>query len=150
MPTVVLAARLPNGADEVDVRVLVDGKPLAQRLDGRAVELEPGDHLLSFQPGVAGAAPVEMRVVVREGEKGRLIVGNLQPVATNTAPAATGTAAPIAAPPPERSGGPSMGRRNRGERGGGRGPRLRVFRRDRSVARARGARALQAELPSSR
>jgi len=35
MPTIVLGARDPDGADLVDVHVTLDGNPLADRLDGK-------------------------------------------------------------------------------------------------------------------
>jgi hypothetical protein len=71
LPTVVLSARGPDGNEAVEVRVTLDGAPLVDRLDGRAVAVDPGVHTLRFE--VAGAEPIEERLVIREGEKLRRI-----------------------------------------------------------------------------
>lgn len=72
LATVVIEARDERGRELVDVRVRVDGDSLAERLDGRAVEVDPGVHTFRYE--VARAAPVEERVTVREGEKNRRII----------------------------------------------------------------------------
>jgi hypothetical protein len=69
MPSVVLAANGPDGGDTLDVRLIVDGAPLAERLPTTAVELDPGEHVVRLEH--SGWRPVEQRVVVREGEKER-------------------------------------------------------------------------------
>ena len=71
-PSIVLGARDARGNDLYQVRVLLDGRELATRLDGRAVAVDPGPHRLSFE--ARGRAPVRQFVVIREGEKGRTIV----------------------------------------------------------------------------
>jgi hypothetical protein len=72
IPTVVFEARDPSGADTSDVRVLFDGVPLKDRLDGKAVAVDPGQHTFRYElVGVAGAEPVEEKVTIREGEKNR-------------------------------------------------------------------------------
>lgn len=71
-PSIVLGARDARGNDLYQVRVLLDGRELATRLDGRAVAVDPGPHKLSFE--ARGRAPVRQFVVIREGEKGRTIV----------------------------------------------------------------------------
>jgi hypothetical protein len=50
------------------VKVTIDGEPLAERLDGTALDVDPGEHLFRFE-GRSGAA--EKRLTIREGEKGR-------------------------------------------------------------------------------
>ncbi len=72
LPTVVFEARLPDGGDAIDVTVLVDGEKVEDKLDGRAVAVNPGAHAIRFVPA-SGAATVERRVVVAEGEKTRVI-----------------------------------------------------------------------------
>jgi hypothetical protein len=69
IPTVVVSAKDPSGAELIDVRVLVDGEPLASRLDGLAQPVDPGIRLFRFER--EGVAPVEREVVIREGERGR-------------------------------------------------------------------------------
>jgi hypothetical protein len=71
LPSVVLGARSAEGHDLIDVRVLFDGAPLATALDGRAVAVDPGVHVFRFE--ASGLAPVEERVVVREGQKLRTV-----------------------------------------------------------------------------
>lgn len=71
-PSVVIGAKDDKGGDLVDVTVLVDGAPLANQLDGKPVQVDPGAHLVRF--ATAGYAAVEQRVVVHAGEKSRLLV----------------------------------------------------------------------------
>jgi hypothetical protein len=71
LPTIVVRAHAPGGEDATDVRVLVDGAPFLDRLDGRAKPVDPGPHTLRFE--MSGAAPIEQSVVVREGEKMRVV-----------------------------------------------------------------------------
>lgn len=70
MPTAVFEAREPDGSDAVELTVLVDGTKVADRLDGRAVPLDPGAHVIRF---VRRGTAVERRVVLGEGEKARLV-----------------------------------------------------------------------------
>lgn len=77
IPTVVLSAVGPDGRDFTDVSVLVDGVPLASRLDGRAVAMDPGAHVFRFV--APDGASVEQRVLVAEGERDRAVVGSFAP-----------------------------------------------------------------------
>jgi hypothetical protein len=70
LPTVVLSARTASGTDLVDVSVQVDGAPITQKLDGRAVMINPGAHKVRFE---ANGQVVEEQVVVIEGEKSRAV-----------------------------------------------------------------------------
>jgi hypothetical protein len=83
IPSIVPRALAADGTDYVDVAVRMDGQPLAQKLDGRAILVDPGSHQLVFT--MEGAAPLEMAVVVHEGEKSRPITATL----TLTAPVST-------------------------------------------------------------
>ena len=71
MPSVVFAVHGPSGGDVTDVKVAMDGAPLLDRVGGAAVPVDPGSHTFRFE--MIGAAPTEQRVVVREGEKARVI-----------------------------------------------------------------------------
>jgi hypothetical protein len=71
LPTVVFAVRDPAGQDITDVRVLVDGALLAEKVDGKAHELDPGSHTLRFES--EGSVTVEQTVVIREGDKLRTL-----------------------------------------------------------------------------
>jgi hypothetical protein len=70
-PSIVLEARTEKGADRVDVKVKVDGAPLVERIDGKAAQIDPGAHVLRFEP--EGGEPFEQSIVVHEGEKNRRV-----------------------------------------------------------------------------
>jgi hypothetical protein len=72
LPTVTLSAKSPEGKDLVDVTVSLDGKPLQARLDGKAIQVDPGVHIFRFE--LDGESPLEERVVLNEGDKGRNVV----------------------------------------------------------------------------
>lgn len=76
-PTVVIAAREPGGADLTDVRVLVDGEVLTTRLEGKALATDPGVRKFRFE--AKGRVTVEQTIVVREGERNRVIGVTLAP-----------------------------------------------------------------------
>ncbi|WP_437321676.1 hypothetical protein [Sorangium sp. So ce385] len=89
LPTVVIAARDAHGRERLDVRVLVDGRPLAAALDGKALPVDPGPHTFRYEP--ASGPAVEERVLIREGEKNRPITVTL---------GASSAGAPASPPPP--------------------------------------------------
>ncbi len=67
LPTVVLVARDENGEERADVRVLEGGKVVRERLDGKSVPMDPGEHELRFEH--EGSSPVTRKVIVHEGDK---------------------------------------------------------------------------------
>jgi hypothetical protein len=69
MPSLVIAAKRPDGADATGVRLLVDRLLVAERLPPTAVDLDPGEHVIRLEH--AGWMPAEQMVVLREGEKNR-------------------------------------------------------------------------------
>jgi hypothetical protein len=69
MPTIVFAVQDGSGADLGAVKVSMDGTPIADRLEGTAISLDPGEHKFTFE--VAGQPPVEKTFILREGEKNR-------------------------------------------------------------------------------
>ncbi len=71
MPTVILGARDPQGHDLVAVRVLADGGPLVDSLDGKPRPLDPGPHALRFVAADGSATTLD--IVVRQGEKNRVV-----------------------------------------------------------------------------
>jgi len=72
VPTIVVGARFEGGRDVIDVKVFLDGKPLADRIEGRAVEVNPGVHTLRFE--MQGREPVEERVSILVGERNRKVI----------------------------------------------------------------------------
>jgi hypothetical protein len=102
LPSVILRARDGAGADLVDVRVTVDGAPLATRLDGQAIPMNPGMHAFHFE--LADGTSAEARVVVAEGSQNQLVTTTLggpgpQLPATPARSAATVPPAPGGASP---------------------------------------------------
>jgi hypothetical protein len=69
-PSVVLSARTKAG-DQAEVRVLMDGELIATRLDGKAIDVDPGEHVFRFE--LPPHAPIERRVIILEGEKARVL-----------------------------------------------------------------------------
>jgi hypothetical protein len=70
LPSVVVTARA-RGYDLTDVRVIVDGLPVADRLTGAALELDPGAHRFRFE--ASPWPPVERTLLISEGVKERPI-----------------------------------------------------------------------------
>ena len=100
-PSVVLGARDAQGRDVLAVRATMDGAPLADRLDGRPVPVDPGVHLFRFESTSAPGVTADVQVLVRSGERNREV--------TVTLLAPGGAAAPTAAPAPEQAGGDAGG-----------------------------------------
>jgi len=76
MPSIVVAAHDSNGTDLTDVRVQVDSENFLDRLDGKAVPIDPGAHTFRFE--APGLPVVTKSFVVREGEKSRLILVTIE------------------------------------------------------------------------
>lgn len=88
VPTIVLSATTARGGDLLDVAVSIDGAPLLERLDGKALPIDPGTHLLRFEH--EGSAAIEQRIVVHEGEKLRVVSVTFGPAAKGVAVADDG------------------------------------------------------------
>jgi hypothetical protein len=69
MPTIVFSVRDDQGNDVSAVTVAMDGEVLTDRLDGRALAVDLGEHTFRFS-SAAGAVTTKT-LVVREGEKDR-------------------------------------------------------------------------------
>jgi hypothetical protein len=70
MPSIVLSATV-DGHDAADARVTLDGTPMDGALDGRSLAVDPGAHVARFERD--GSAPVEVKIIAREGEKNRVV-----------------------------------------------------------------------------
>jgi hypothetical protein len=70
-PSIVIAAQDATGADLSAVRVMLDDKQVASRIDGSPIAIDPGEHSLRVE--TEGHAPLSQRVIVRVNEKNRLI-----------------------------------------------------------------------------
>jgi hypothetical protein len=77
IPTVIVAAKDAAGRDVFDARIVVDGEVVAERLDGRPLELDPGPRRIRVER--PGMIPVERDVVIVEGEQRRRLDVVLEP-----------------------------------------------------------------------
>jgi hypothetical protein len=84
IPTVILGARDASGNDLSDVRLLVDGELVQQRLTGKPIELSAGEHVFRFERN--GSPPVERKLVINGGEKNRLVQVTMQVPRADAAP----------------------------------------------------------------
>jgi hypothetical protein len=91
LPAIGFDVKDPAGNDEPDVKESIDGVPVATQLGGRAMPIDPGPHVFTFE--VAGQPPVEKKLVVSEGENDRrekIVIGApAQPEAVPAAATAT-------------------------------------------------------------
>ena len=71
LPTVVFDATDASGDQIIDVRVEVDGTLAASELDGRALSLDPGRHVVRFHR--RGGQAVEQTIVLLEGQRRRTV-----------------------------------------------------------------------------
>lgn len=92
-PSIVLAARDDEHRDLVDVHVTMDDRDLAQSLDGKTLEIDPGVHRFRF--AASGYDTSEVQIVVRTGEKMREVAVVMP---RTDWPAATPPEQPAAAP----------------------------------------------------
>lgn len=67
LPTVIISAKDPAGADLPAVKVDIDGVAVALGVDGEAVPLNPGLHTFHFE--VPGGASTSRSIIVTEGSK---------------------------------------------------------------------------------
>ncbi len=94
IPSIVFVARDGAGRDVTGASLVIDGKAYAERLDGRAIVLDPGEHEFRFD--APGQDPVIAKFVMREGERDRrenILIGPPPP------PAPPSAQPPLAAQP---------------------------------------------------
>ncbi len=70
-PTVILEVKEGSGADLPATKVTMDGQPLLDHLDGRAVPVDVGQHTFVFMS--SGHLPSTMHVLINEGDKERRV-----------------------------------------------------------------------------
>ncbi|MBN9162379.1 MAG: hypothetical protein BGO98_06095 [Myxococcales bacterium 68-20] len=97
LPSIAFAAKGTDGNDVTTVRVTMDGQPLTDTIDGKSIPVDPGSHTLRFEH--EGEEPIEQTIIVREGEKARVVT-----VSWAKTPAAGPSEAPDSRP---RSGPPT-------------------------------------------
>jgi len=77
MPSIVIVAKDPRGADLVAVSVRLDGGVIADQLDGKAISVPVGRHTLRAEH--PGFKPVDVSLLIREGEKARSVEVRFEP-----------------------------------------------------------------------
>jgi len=77
LPSVVPGAKDRKGRDIVEARLTIDGKVVTETLDGKPIVVDPGVHSFVFEArgaaAVGGAPAVKEQVVVKPGEKNRIV-----------------------------------------------------------------------------
>jgi hypothetical protein len=74
-PTVVFGARDRSGGDVSDVKVTMDGAVIAERIDGKPVLVDSGEHTFKFE--TKDGVVKEEKVLLRAAEKARPIIATL-------------------------------------------------------------------------
>jgi hypothetical protein len=69
IPTIIFEAKDGTGGDLSAVKVTIDGEVLAERLEGSAISIDPGEHTFVFE--TAGQSPVTKQFVIQEAQKDR-------------------------------------------------------------------------------
>ena len=92
IPSIVPAATDPKGRELVDVAVWIDGVRVLERLDGSALQVNPGEHELKLE--TAAGTVVRRRIRVEEGVKSQLVRVAFGQRAEPAAPPSAQTSAP--------------------------------------------------------
>lgn len=100
IPSVVFDARDSKNQSLADVKVSMDGELLQSKLDGVAIQVDPGTHTFHFE--MADGTSGDQQVLVLEGEKARVIT-----YAVPASSAGGGTTEPPKNPPDQASSGGS-------------------------------------------
>ncbi len=104
-PSVVFAAK-DGDIDLVDVSVREGERWILHRLDGRSIPLDPGPHELWFE--ARGMPPIALTLVIRAGERSRLVSVSFRPASAIEPPEPARAAAPSGGPHSERIDLPSV------------------------------------------
>jgi len=96
VPSVTVKARDVSGTETADVEVVIDGTSVSKHLDGRPIDLDPGEHTFRFVD--RSGKRIEQRVVMREGEQRRELSVDFAPPKKPPPPPAAST--PPFSPPP--------------------------------------------------
>jgi hypothetical protein len=95
LPSIVVAARDAAGQETADVKVTIDGAVVADRLEGKAIPIDPGEHQVRLEH--AGDPLIELKILVNEGDKGKRVEGSFAPKVREKLDPSLRTAPP---PPP--------------------------------------------------
>jgi hypothetical protein len=93
IPSVVFVAKDATGADLVDVTVTSSDRTLSSRLDGRSIEIGPGEKVFVF--ATHDGRRVSQKAVIKEGEKAQRVTVTFE----RSNGAVGGAHAPVVQPP---------------------------------------------------
>jgi hypothetical protein len=82
MPSVVFTAEDSDGKELQNVKVTVDGVAVQEALDGKALELDPGQHDVRFD---YNGRAITQKLIVRQGEKNRVVLASFRTAADQDA-----------------------------------------------------------------
>src|SRR5262249_34761189 len=71
VPTIVLRAQDPRGQDLSDVKVLLDGTQVADKIDGQPIEVDPGQHVFTAEH--SGSKKLRQEIVIYARDRNRTI-----------------------------------------------------------------------------
>jgi hypothetical protein len=86
IPTVVPIATDEAGNGLVGARVSMDGKVLLERIDGQAVDVNPGTHTFTFE--AADGTKADIQMVIAEGQKDKRITATIAKAPVSPGPVA--------------------------------------------------------------
>lgn len=94
IPTIVFDVKSTSGEELTLVKVMMDGKPLVDKLDGKALAMDVGPHTFHFEStdSKVGGQPVEQKIVIHEGDKNRKVSVTLGAAKANNANVQVGPA----------------------------------------------------------
>jgi hypothetical protein len=93
IPTIVFGVKDGSGSDLIAVKVTMDGEVIAEKLDGMAISVDPGQHAFTFE--TAGQPPVTKTYLIQEGQKDRR-----EAITLGAAPVAPPQPLHVETPPP--------------------------------------------------
>ena len=94
IPTIVIAARDPAGRDTVEVSVIVDGRKVMDKLDGRPIALDPG--MRRVQLRYPDAFSITQKLLIVQGEKARRVVVRFKALPTAGGDSEAASVSPVA------------------------------------------------------
>lgn len=80
LPRIVLSGKDVRGQPLTDVAVSMDGTPIAPKLDGRSIEVNPGQHTFTFV--ASDGTKVDQPFTVLEGQKAQVVAASIPTAAS--------------------------------------------------------------------
>jgi hypothetical protein len=103
VPTVSFRVLDEQKRELIDVRLIVDGQKLSDAIEAKTRSIDPGEHTVRIER--ADGKFVEQKILLRSGEKNRIVELRFEAAAAPTPVAPVAPVAPAPAPEPAPSGG---------------------------------------------